>query len=114
MSIQESYTGSGRPYLAIQEDVNAGRSVFVDKQGNPYHLDAKIKGSFKGTVGASHTFPNAVKGIGITNDGSADLVLTVNGITIDVYVGEYFEGRFDEFTSIQVQGASAYRGFVTD
>jgi hypothetical protein len=110
----EEMSSTNRPYVAIEKGKNARRSVLVDGEGNTYHLDAKIKDYFKGATGSSHTFSKSMKGITLSNDGSADLVLVVNGINIDVYVGEVFEGRFDPFTSLQVQGSSSYRGYVTD
>ena len=110
----EEQSSSGRPYVAIEKQKNARRSILVDKDGNTYDLDSSIKESFKSNVTQTFTFENSMRGVTLSNDGSADLLLVINGISIDVYVGEVFEGRFDSFASLEVQGSSAYRGYVTD
>lgn len=110
----EEQTASGRPYVAVNKDQNANRGIFVDKDGNVYHLDAKIKESFSGSVDQTFTFAAARKGITLSNDGSEDLTLTVNGISLVIKTGEVFEGRFDPFTSASVAGTAPYRGYVTD
>lgn len=110
----EGVSSSGRPYVAIEKEINGRRTILIDEDGNLYSLDAKIKASFSDNVTTVQTFNEPMKGVNISNDGAEALVLTVNSIDITVDVGEVFDGRFDPFTSLTVTGNTAYRGTVTD
>lgn len=113
-NLKEEQSSSGRPYLAIEKEVNGRRSIFVDQDGNTYHLDAKIKKSFSGSVTQTFNFDGDMKGVCLSNDGAAPLTLVINEIQIQILTGEVFEGRFDTFSSLQVKGSSSFRGYVTD
>lgn len=110
----EDFTATGRPYVAVEKQINGRRTVLIDKEGNTYSLDAKVKQSFSGTVTETFSFDDPMRGICLSNDGSSDITLVVNGMSFVVMVGEVFQERFDEFSSIDVQGSSPYRGYVTD
>lgn len=66
---------------------------------------------FEGTDNVTHTFSQIVSGFGITNDGSSDLTVTINGLTITVKAGEVFEDSFVSFTTATITTTVPYRAW---
>jgi hypothetical protein len=48
----------------------------------------------------------------ITNDGAADITVTINSIAFTVKATETYSSLFDPFTAVTVNATSAYRAWV--
>lgn len=70
----------------------------------------KAKEPFDGSADQSVTFNNRMYGLYISNDGDADLTVTVNGETFTVSKGKEFREYFDPFITFDITSTVAYHG----
>lgn len=73
----------------------------------------KLKGFYSGSTTATHT--DTGKAIVVSNDGDADLTVSVNDIDVGVKAGEIMDTSvlvYDAFTSITITTTVAYRLWV--
>ncbi|MFQ3543630.1 hypothetical protein Q7A53_06045 [Halobacillus rhizosphaerae] len=71
-----------------------------------------IREVWQGTTTTSKNFATNMYGFSISNDGTADLTITLLTHTIVVKAGEQFDGSFDAFKSLTITGDSSYRALV--
>lgn len=71
-----------------------------------------VKAIFSGSTTTTQTFAENMYGLGIINDGTADLSVTINDITFTVKPGESFDDLFEAFTSVTVTGDTTFRAVV--
>jgi hypothetical protein len=77
-------------------------------------LGKTIKQVWSGSTSVTKTFTSKMYGFAIVNDGTGDLIITINSITFTVKPGETFEDLFEGFSSVQISGNSAYRAVVRE
>jgi hypothetical protein len=75
---------------------------------NPYK-PLELKESFSDTASQTKTFGSARKGVWVKNDGSADMTVTINGLTSTIKVGEALDERYADFTTMDIAATGAYR-----
>jgi hypothetical protein len=75
-------------------------------------LNPKVRDSFSNTTNVTKNYTNPMCGFAIQNDGTANLTVTINGMTITVKPTEGFEENFEPFTQVQVVASGAFRAIV--
>lgn len=68
--------------------------------------------SWEGSVNEVITFESNRFGFSIVNDGTSDVVFTINGNTRKVRKYEAYSALFEPFTSVDIATTSAYRAEV--
>ena len=97
----------------FNEKTNAYEPITGEYGANRFIERGRIvKDAFSGDSTTSKTYNTPMFGLGIVNDGSSDLSVSLNGFTIVLKPGESFDDLFDAFTSFTITGNSAFRTVV--
>ena len=97
------YNEGTNTYEAITGEYGANR--FIER-------GRIVKDAFSGNATVTKSYGTQMFGLGIVNDGTADVVVTINGFTITLKAGESFDDLFDAFTTFTITTTSAYRTVV--
>lgn len=74
--------------------------------------ELKVKDVFRGNVTETKAYLSEMSFIGLVNDGTDELTIEVNGMSIPVLPKEPFEEFFDPFTTVTITTTGPYRAFV--
>ena len=91
--------------------VGGGEEELLSKNAPAYvrEVGTTIKAAFEGESDVKKVFPEHMTAVCLSNDGTRDLFLTVNDITLRIKEGEVFQGTFDFFKEMQIEGTSTFR-----
>lgn len=73
-----------------------------------------VKDIIEDTMSVVRTYPTAMFGLGVVNDGISDLLIEVNSMTITVKPGETFDDLFEPFTTLRIHATSSFRAVVRE
>jgi hypothetical protein len=96
--------------IANQYEVIQGRdgaNSFIEK-------GQVVVDSWNGTTSTTRSLSTTCYGFALVNDGTGDLTITIGGLSFLIKPGETYNGLFKGFTSVQINGNSAYRAEVRE
>lgn len=70
-----------------------------------------MKDYFTGSTNVTHPFQQLMSGFVISNDGTSDLTITINSLTITVKSGEVFGESFEPFSQVSINTNVPYRAY---
>jgi hypothetical protein len=85
---------------------SASAPAFMKQVGNT------LKDYFFGSSAVTKTYGTNKIGFMITNDGTADITVTIGSLSFTVKATETYSSLFDPFTAVTVSATSAYRAWV--
>lgn len=73
-----------------------------------------VKDVFSGSATVTKIYGTSMYGLGIVNDGQADLTVTINMFDIVVQPGESFDDLFDPFQRVTIEATDAFRAIIRE
>lgn len=90
----------------------AGQELFTGTHPGQVQIRKRsAKEPFEGNANRTHTFSELMHGFVISNDGIANIQITIGSDTFKVFPGEVFDEEFDPFTTVTITGSSPYRAY---
>ncbi|WP_085521434.1 hypothetical protein [Tuberibacillus sp. Marseille-P3662] len=90
---------------------NPGR-VQVDNTVSTRLTGSIVEEAWDGSTNETKTFNKGMTGFSLINDGSSNVVVTINNIKITTKPGEVFEGHFHKFMEVNIIASDKYRALV--
>lgn len=84
-----------------------GANAFIEK-------GRIVKDVIEGSADITKSYPTEMFGVGIVNDGTADLTFAINDFSITVKPGEIFDDLFEAFTEITINATSNFRAVIRE
>ncbi|MER2170748.1 MAG: hypothetical protein ABS938_08920 [Psychrobacillus psychrodurans] len=84
-----------------------GANAFIEK-------GRVVKDVVESLSDVTKTYSTEMFGVGIVNDGIADLTFSINKFTITVKPGESFDDLFEAFTEITINATSKFRAVIRE
>jgi len=109
------YDGSGNN--PIPQYYNQDQDKYEPNKGmaggaSSHALGTIAYDSWEGNANITKTFSKACVGLFLANDGTGDVIVSINSLSFKIKAGETFAMKFEPFTTLQITTSSAYRAIV--